>query len=415
LIKDWTLWHGMAWASLVVAVPTDEPREPTGPAWIDYPLLWLFSFAIMGMGAAGVRRVIREIVDRRRSRNDADFSMQPAPTVPPRPADSTHAQRMAISTASQRVERAPISTAQMIDLQASSVLFEARENLPYPIARAARSVQLASDPLEQYQYLIDLGEALTLTLGMLSTAWLRREDPGNEALEMLHSQLRLRGVSQGHWHSVTQAAEKLMVSSAHPIPGFVDGVRSRKKDALGAVDALKRVLSERNRSAHGARPHNRAEAAHRNRDLAPDVLAAIERVTFLSATPWVLVEGLSFRRHDQLWDARLRVAMGDHPEFDLSIQVVSQPVANDTFYVLTDTGPLDLSPLLVLRFCEVCRQPEVCYADRVDDQHGVSLKSFARGHQVFDRDLVVEVDSIAAPAPAASTTDADDQPNQLPR
>lgn len=107
--------------------------------------------------------------------------------------------------------------------------------------------------------------------------------------------------------------------------------------------------------------------------------------------------------------------MGDHPEFDLSIQVVSQPVANDTFYVLTDTGPLDLSPLLVLRFCEVCRQPEVCYADRVDDQHGVSLKSFARGHQVFDRDLVVEVDSIAAPAPAASTTDADDQPNQLPR
>lgn len=96
--------------------------------------------------------------------------------------------------------------------------------------------------------------------------------------------------------------------------------------------------------------------------------------------------------------------MGDHPDFDALTQVFGRPLANDTFYVMAESEPLDLTPMLVIRYCDQCRQPEVCHADRVDEQAGVSLKSFARGHQVFDRDLVHEVNSLV---PSESVRDVE--------
>lgn len=251
---------------------------------------------------------------------------------------------------------------------------------------------MTQDPLEQYQYILDLGEALTLTLGMLSASWLRQHAPENASLQMLHDAYLLRGVSQGHWHEVSKSAEKAMVASDTAFPGFVDGVRNRKGDQ-GAVEALKVLLTERNKAAHGARPHNRAEAAVRTSELAPTAIHAVGRANFLAETPWVLVESIALRRHDKRWTARFRRAMGDHPDFDAVTNVIDHPLANDTFYVLAEHEPLDLTPMLVIRYCDQCRQPEVCHADRVDDQTGVSLKSFARGHQVFDRSLVGEVRS----------------------
>ncbi|MEU6135111.1 hypothetical protein [Nocardioides sp. NPDC047086] len=271
------------------------------------------------------------------------------------------------------------------------------------MARAARAVQTAQDPLEQYQYLLDLGEALTLTLGMLSASWLRQFAPVDPSLETLHRAYRLRGVSQGHWHEVVKAAEKKMAKSEAGVPGFVDGVRSRKGEP-GVVEALKEILAERNRAAHGARPHNRGEAAARNSDLAPIAEIAVTRADFLADSPWALVEGVSLRRNDKRWNVRVRRAMGDHPDFDALTQVADQPLANDTFYVMVAPEPLDLTPMLVMRYCDQCRQPEVCHADRIDEKAGVSLKSFARGHQVFDTDLVQEVDALVPTKPADKRT-----------
>ncbi len=71
---------------------------------------------------------------------------------------------------------------------------------------------------------------------------------------------------------------------------------------------------------------------------------------------------------------------------------------------MAEPEPLDLTPMLVIRYCDQCRQPEVCHADRVDERAGVSLKSFARGHQVFDPDLVPEVNSLI---PSDSAHDAE--------
>ena len=96
--------------------------------------------------------------------------------------------------------------------------------------------------------------------------------------------------------------------------------------------------------------------------------------------------------------------MGDHPDFDVTTEVIDCPLANDTFYVMAEPEPLDLTPMLVIRYCDQCRQPEVCHADRVDDHSGVSLKSFARGHQVFDPDLIHEMNSLL---PSKSSGDAE--------
>jgi hypothetical protein len=278
-------------------------------------------------------------------------------------------------------------------IRQSEALTRARFDLPYPVARAARAVQTTQDPLEQYQYLLDLGEALTVTLGVLSASWLRQHAPLDASLQMLHGSYHLRGVSQGHWHQVTKAAEKAMAASRKEFPGFVQAVRSRRND-VGAVDALKLVLAERNRASHGARPHNRAEAAVRIAELAPSAVQAVDRSGFLREASWVLIESIAFRRGDNLWNARFRLAMGDHPDFDVVTQVISHPLANDTFYVMAEPAPLDLTPMVVMRYCDQCRQPEVCHADRVDERAGVSLKSFARGHQVFDRELLDEVNSL---------------------
>lgn len=410
ILKDWAFWHAVGW-SVVVGISTifDPPQDSTAPLWVDVSGVSAVTFFIVGWPVAGVRRLVRAVRNRNRRHSATPSGASfPRSNAEPRPAttaqaapETDHSTARPAYEATQPTTSATSRAAPPIslgiysgeELRDLSGLTQARLELPYPVARAARAVQMTQDPLEQYQYLLDLGEALTLTLGMLSAGWLRQYQPNDPSLGMLHEHYLLRGVSQGHWHEVTKAAEKAMATSDVALPGFVDGVRSRKGDP-GAVDALRRILTERNKAAHGARPHNRPEAAVRNAELVPAVIQAVDRAGFLGRTPWVLVEGVALRRHDKRWSARLRRAMGDHPDFDAVTQVVEHALANDTFYVMAEPVPLDLTPMLVIRYCDQCRQPEVCHADRVDEQHGVSLKSFARGHQVFDRDLVVEVNSL---------------------
>ena len=90
--------------------------------------------------------------------------------------------------------------------------------------------------------------------------------------------------------------------------------------------------------------------------------------------------------------------MGEHPEFERTRIVSHGPLANDIFYAIDSRGPIDLTPLIVTRFCQKCKQQEVCFADRVDAKSGVSLKSFSRGHVIFDDSLMQEVLSLGSAA-----------------
>lgn len=420
VLKDWALWHGLAWAVLMGCAEFISPTTRGGNRWIDAPGVAAVTFFMIGWTVAAVRRVVR--IARSRTRRKAapetesaraelsalgpstNLEKSSGPNATPAPAGPRSAPHL------PPVEAAPplLDGAIATDLRASKTLSDARSILPYPIARAIRATQLTEDSLEQHQKILDLAEAVSVSLGMVSASWLRDNNPSSPALGMLKEAYLSRGVSQGHWHEVARAAEKSMGQQGQGIPGFVEGNR-RQKTSLGAIGALGKLLEERNKSAHGARPHNRSEAAVRIREIAPFVELAIGRSMYLADSPWILVENISYRRSDGRWNAQLRRAMGDHPEFDLSTQTLDYPLANDTFYVMAGGRALDLTPMLVLRYCDQCRQPEVCYADRVANE-GVSLKSFARGHQVFDPTLTQEVhllQAIVAPeAPVEPQPDA---------
>jgi hypothetical protein len=229
---------------------------------------------------------------------------------------------------------------------------------------------------------------------MLAAAWLREYRPKDPALGMLHKAFHLRGVSQGHWHEVISAAEAAMKEQPETaLTGFVAGV-SKSSKSPSVVQMLKDLLEERNRSAHGARPHNRSEAAVRVHEYMPLIEGLLARLSFMKRDSWVLVEGVAYRRQGRNFVVQCGVAMSDHPEFESRTVELSVPLANETFYVLADGGPLDLTPFLLVRYCEVCHQPEVCFADRVCQDKGVSLKSVGRGHQIFDAAMVHEFDSL---------------------
>jgi hypothetical protein len=86
--------------------------------------------------------------------------------------------------------------------------------------------------------------------------------------------------------------------------------------------------------------------------------------------------------------------MGDHPDFEAADVVTAEPLADDTFYLAAPDAFIDLTPLVVARDCPRCRQREVYYADRVDERDGVALRSFDRGHLLYDQSIEGEVRSL---------------------
>lgn len=87
--------------------------------------------------------------------------------------------------------------------------------------------------------------------------------------------------------------------------------------------------------------------------------------------------------------------MGDHPEFEAGAFESQDPLPDETFYILREGMPVQLAPFVANRFCEECRDDQVCCADRVQAK-GTSFKEFARAHVIFAQDLSAEFESIAA-------------------
>ncbi len=83
-----------------------------------------------------------------------------------------------------------------------NVFATAREVLPYPVARAARAVQLATDPADAYRALLRCGKAACVVLGITATAWARQHGVVTKELQALQAAYLERGVSQGHWLAV---------------------------------------------------------------------------------------------------------------------------------------------------------------------------------------------------------------------
>jgi hypothetical protein len=407
--RDWAFWLTVGCGAFSGWAIASEPSTGDLPRWLDALLAAAVFAVLFGVMPAFARlqyrrwRWRRLYAGRRQEHQEAPSTRSPSVRAPEasRPAEKEPAPKEAASTESRdaskpsRPTNASISSLSGEALASSSILASCRESLQYPIARSARTLQLAADPKDQYEAILDMSEAISVTLGSTAAAWLRSEGLGYDALAELQRSYE-RGVAQGTWHSVTRALAQHSAHHEAPLPGSTKALQ-REKGGSGLLADLRTLLEERNRWAHGARPHSNAEAAAKVAELLSPLERALEKCEFLAEIPWILTQRSSFRRHYGDFDVMARSAMGDHPEFERSRFASTSPLADDTFYALGPRGPIDLTPLVVIRYCQACKQREVCYADRMDQKHGVTLKSFTTGHVIFDDSLIDEVISLLPP------------------
>ncbi|MCL2782053.1 MAG: hypothetical protein FWD74_11335, partial [Actinomycetia bacterium] len=288
-------------------------------------------------------------------------------------------------------DRPTLSPADVLDtssLAGSSALLAGRRTLPFPAGRAIHAVQVALDRKDQYEATIDSGDALTLCLGITVAAWLRSINPRSEAvaecMAALIEAIQTGGAAQGHWLGMLERFARLPEEVGEPFAGARAAFR-RAKGGRGLLNDLDELLRERNLSAHGGRPRNPFEAGARLLDgerhppLGSLLEDAVERVAGLAATQWVLIESGKYTR-DGVFQVDASLIMGDNPSFDRIKFNSPVPLVDGDLYFRGPHGHISLTPFVLMRYCETCRQPELCYLDRVDNRKGAVLKSFANGH-----------------------------------
>ncbi|MGV9862620.1 hypothetical protein [Rhodococcus koreensis] len=394
----WVLIGLIIFGFVALLSPNEGAERSTGiPLWLDSLLGALVVGATIGYPLALVRRVIRLFVSRRSghlsSNSDLIHNHTPLETFSDIPR-SVRENGGGYTTPRPILPVDPVVKQNSLagNLVADSAsLSRAREGLPFPIARTARSLQISHNPIEQYTLLLELAESISVSVGAVAAAWLIRNEPDNPQLQSLY-QAMSRGVSQGTWHSVIAAAAKSMANSESAIPGYCQGVGQSKKSP-DLVSILRGVVEERNRWAHGARPTTKGDAAIRINDILEKLDIALRKISFLGHSPWILVRDTSYDRRSGQFVANVGKAMSDHPEFEPSTIRTSTPLAEDTLYVDAKGIYIDLTPLVVYKYCVHCRQPEMFYADRLDRGRAV-LKSFARGHETFDEEIFEEFQDI---------------------
>lgn len=401
ILRDMMFWVLIGLFVFVFAAlmsPSDGSQRPTGmPLWLDSSLGALVLGGLIGYPIAIARRIIRYMSRRSGSLpNGPDLPTQnPSPPDTPgesrRPLDGVDSNHIPPSFLLPTGPVTNVNSSARISISDSSILSQARAKLPFPIARTARSLQISHDPIEQYTLLLELAESISISVAAVAAAWLNQNEPDNPELQALYQAL-WRGISQGTWHSAIAAAAKSMADSASAIPGYCQGVNKSKKTP-DLVSILRTVVEERNRWAHGARPTTKGDAAVRVDELFEHLDLALRKVSFLQQSPWVLVRDTSFDRRRKLSIANVGVAMSDHPEFEPSTISTSTQLADDTLYIDANGIYIDLTPLIVYKYCAHCRQPEMFYADRLARGSAV-LKSFARGHEAFDEDIFEEIQQI---------------------
>lgn len=273
---------------------------------------------------------------------------------------------------------------------------ERARDLPFPIARSARALGSTTDPMEQYPRLLDCAETTTVVAGVVATVWLIEQGPVSKKIRDLLDRYRRTGVTFGTW--IPLIDQLIEVARSKPSDAFAQTLSSALRDSQFTEHA-RSLLEERNRSAHGGQPRNKGDAALRLADMEPHLAAMLAALEPLSQFELLLVEGSRYSRRTEQFVVRAARMMGDHPDFRAVDLRVGSPLANETIYMSTPNGFLDLTPFLVYRFCPTCLQPEVLYADRTfSGSREVSLRAFASGHQTRDSGLYEDFQMIASPA-----------------
>lgn len=420
--RDWCAWLTVGWAVFGVAAFSTSTAPRQMPVWLDVPLATVTITFFLGLLPSILRLQIRRLLWRRRTIQThaeptvSDGGDRPGQepnvcidavqqnAIAKRTVGDLHpAAPTLIPRVSKTSDRSPIRPSRNMtplplatdELLAASVVLRESRQLQFPVARAVRALQLATDSKGQYEALLDVADALSVTLGTTASAWLRYRGAGQEALGLLHEAYLTKGVAQGHWHQMLSQAIRVAVDDGESNPGFRIASRRTKNGTL--LSHLGSLVQERNRWAHGARPRNSAEAARRVAEFQPTLEAALSGSAFLVDLPWVLTRSSSYQPRSGEFHVIAFRAMGDHPEFERQSLTSVVPLADEILYLLGQQKPIDLSPFLVVRYCDTCRKQQVCYADRLDAKRGTALKSFDCGHVMFDPNLDEEVLALREP------------------
>lgn len=417
--RDWAFWLTVGNVALGLTSMAASTAPSTSPLWLDMILGAVLLGVLFGVIPAWLRLWIRRWRWRRRQHaarmvapiQNAPPFQQPQPgrypiqwagpanwqqrtampqspaATPPRPPDHTLPR-----TAWNPPPREPTAGPEPADSGSPPAVDElavARGTLPHPVARSVRVLQQAHVPRDRYDAILDVAEALAITISVTAAAILREQtagapgdDPRVRALATLRSAYTGSGATFGTWTSWLSNLQPLASQRPGMIPGLSEALEVGA-GSPGIVDELNRLRLERNRAAHGGRPHTTHEYSARVEELMPRLRAALRRSEFLRQSPWLLTVSSSFQPRSQMFDVVTRRVMGDHPDFETQNFAWRQPVADDMFYVLGPTGPVLMSPFVASRFCNHCNQVEVCYAYRTGRREGpATFKSFDSGHDI---------------------------------
>jgi hypothetical protein len=147
---------------------------------------------------------------------------------------------------------------------------------------------------------------------------------------------------------------------------------------LAALDLL---INERN-SVHGNRPQSDQEYDDRVREVLPVLERALDASAFLARSTLLWIDDVRPVEAEPVpfFEVTAEVAMGDHPDWELTQRVLPNIVFDNRFYVaLDDTDRLlNISPFLLAMRCEECHHRHVYYPDKLQDKK-VILNSIDRG------------------------------------
>lgn len=410
LYRDWAFWLTAVVAALTVAgIGTSEPSSGM-PVWLDTLLAAVVASVPLGVFPAWCRRRLRRAIWIRKQKQMAKPEMPPgaSPTQQVKQEAGAERERSVLPVRAESTEPSSVVTRHSTppkSEQGASLEREiaspealgaqptvASNDMPFSVAYTMRRLKLAQTSAEQYQAILDVAEALTITLGVTAAALLRSMHEGHELRDLQEAYLG-KGVSLGTWLDTFVRLRNHALTDARLLPS---AAVTHSKKSPGIHADLAALIEERNRAAHGARPRVRHEAAARVAEWQPPLERAIAKAAFLRRMPWVLTQRTSYQQKTRTFVVTARFATGDHPDFETGSFESSEPLEEDTFYLLRESGPVPLGPFVASRFCEVCRDDQVCYADRVQQSKGTSFKEFARGHVIFAQDLSAEFRSLAA-------------------
>lgn len=287
----------------------------------------------------------------------------------------------------------------------SKIFAEAQQSMPYPLARMVRKLIQAHDPEKQREQFVDAQRILAVALGSLAMAWCREQGRISSQMDAFLEAIFDRGVTEGMWLSAAQAAGKTPHSDGFMIPGMTEALSPAKGGNQLINDAMS-LAQWRTSWAHGRDPVTPLELAEWVADFGQLYERVLAAAQFLAAADWVIVDNCAWQKRQKRFLVQAQRAMGAHPDFDTITFFSATPVAEDCVYVLTKSGPIDLTPFIVVRDCPTCQQTEVLYANVVHPSTGVMLTSFATHHVINDQSLVADLEEIRHPSDDATPSTA---------